>query len=29
MRYYLLVKKKIEDTNSAYARLKEVTDNFY
>ena len=26
---YLLIKKKIEDTNSAHARLKEVTNNIY
>ena len=26
---YLLIKKKIRETNSAHARLKEVTDNLY
>ena len=26
---YFLVKKKIGDTNSVHARLKEVTDNSY
>ena len=29
MRNYLLVKKKIGDTISAHARLKEESDNFY
>ena len=29
MRNYLLAQRKIGDTNSAHARLKEIQDNLY
>ena len=29
MRNYVLAQKKIKDTNSAHARLKEKSDNIY